>query len=122
MRTFAVLSLFTLAPAVVFTSGARAQQLQPPPPQQPVALAQPYDMPEPYQPPPDPYDTEGDPSQIDWPQDTAAEEPAVDSYDDGYDPQAYTEFQDDLAPYGNWIDDGTYGRVWQAEASLVGAE
>ena len=62
------------------------------------------------------------PSQIDWPQDTAAEEPAVDSYDDGYDPQAYTEFQDELAPYGNWIDDGTYGRVWQPEASLVGAD
>ena len=84
-------------------------------------MAEPYQMPDPYQ-PPDPYDTAADPSQIDWPQDTAAEEPAVDDYDDGYDPQAYTDFQDDLAPYGNWIDDGTYGRVWQPEGSLVGAE
>jgi hypothetical protein len=120
MRTFAVMSLFTLAPAVVFTRAAGAQQVQPPPPGQ-VALADPYQMPDPYQ-PPDPYDTAADPSQIDWPQDTTAEEPAVDDYDDGYDPQAYSEFQDDLAPYGNWIDDGTYGRVWQPEGSLVGAE
>ena len=119
MKTFAVLSLFTLAPAVVFTPAARAQQV----PQDPVALAEPYpQMPEPYQPPPDPYETAADPSQIDWPQDTAAEEPAVDSYDDGYDPQAYTEFQDDLSAYGNWIDDGMYGRVWQPETSLVGAD
>jgi hypothetical protein len=120
MKTFAVMSLFTLAPAVVFTPPARAQQVQPPPQEQ-VAVAEPYQMPDPYQ-PPDPYDTAADPSQIDWPQDTAAEEPAVDDYDDGYDPQAYTDFQDDLAPYGNWIDDGTYGRVWQPEGSLVGAE
>jgi hypothetical protein len=71
-------------------------------------------MPEPYLPPQDPYDTAADPSQIDWPQDVAAEEPAVDSYDDGYDPQAYTGFQDELAPYGDWIDDSSYGRVWGA--------
>src|SRR5436190_7223778 len=120
MKTFAALSLFTLAPAVVFTPAARAQQVGPPPQEQ-VAAAEPYQMPDPYQ-PPDPYDTAADPSQIDWPQDTAAEEPAVDSYDDGYDPQAYTDFQDDLAPYGNWIDDSTYGRVWQPEGSLVGAD
>jgi len=117
MRTVALLSLFTLAPMV-----ARAQQVQPPPqdPQE-FALAQPQQMPDPYL-PPDPYDTAADPSQIDWPQDVAAEEPAVDSYDDGYDPQAYTEFQDELAPYGNWIDDASYGRVWAPEASLVGAD
>jgi hypothetical protein len=127
MKTFAVLSLFTLAPAVAFTmipARAFAQQIEAPRPfEQPVALAQPYQqqMPEPYQ-PPDPYETAADPSQIDWPQDTAAEEPAVDSYDDGYDPQAYTEFQDELSPYGNWIDDSTYGRVWAPEASLVGTD
>ena len=122
MRTVAILSLFMLAPAA-----ARAQQVQPPPqdPQE-FALAQPnqlpQQMPEPYLPPQDPYDTAADPSQIDWPQDVAAEEPAVDSYDDGYDPQAYTGFQDELAPYGDWIDDSSYGRVWAPEASLVGAD
>src|SRR4051812_9961647 len=33
-------------------------------------------------------------------------------YDDGYDPQAYTQFQDTLAPYGSWENDSTYGNVW----------
>ena len=46
----------------------------------------------------------------------------ADSYDDGYDPQAYTQFQDALEPYGSWIDDGTYGRVWQPESAVVGAD
>ena len=86
-------------------------------------------MPEPYQPPtPEaydttttgPYDTAADTSQIDWPQDIAAEEASVDSYDDGYDPQAYSQFQGELSPYGDWIDDGTYGRVWVPATSIVG--
>jgi len=129
MRTFAVLSLFTLASAVAFTltpSRAHAQVALAEPYQQ---MAEPYQvpapapsqMPEPYQ-PPDPYETAADPSQIDWPQDVAAEEPAVDSYDDGYDPQAYTEFQNELAPYGSWVDDASYGRVWVPEGTLVGAD
>ncbi len=112
MKTLAALSLFTLAPALLTPGTARAQEVQPPPLEQEVALANPVPMPEPYQPPPDPYEAEADPSQIDWPQDVTAEEATVDSYDDGYDPQAYTQFQDELSPYGNWIDDGTYGRVW----------
>src|SRR3954468_19957150 len=48
MKTFAALSLFTLAPAVVFTPAARAQQFGPPPQEQ-VAAAEPYQMPDPYQ-------------------------------------------------------------------------
>src|SRR3954468_4373356 len=59
MKTFAALSLFTLAPAVVFTTAARAQQFGPPPQEQ-VTAAEPYQMPDPYQ-PPDPYDTAADP-------------------------------------------------------------
>ena len=46
----------------------------------------------------------------------------VDSYDDGYDPQAYTQFQDELAPYGDWVDDASYGRVWTPNTSLVGTD
>ena len=154
MKTLAALSLFTLAPALLFPAGARAEQkadqeeakqeeeerpaeqqpqlVEPPPFEQEVAVAaQPIQMPEPYQPPPDPYataadssqiETIADPSQIDWPQDVAAEETVVDSYDDGYDPQAYTQFQDELAPYGDWIDDGSYGRVWTPNTSLVGTD
>ena len=123
MKTLAALSLFTLAPALL-APGRRAarKRCKPPPLEQEVALANPMPMPEPYQPPPDPYETAADPSQIDWPQDVTAEEAAVDSYDDGYDPQAYTQFQDELAPYGDWIDDGSYGRVWTPNASLVGTD
>jgi hypothetical protein len=42
------------------------------------------------------------------------------TYDDGYDPDAYAQFDETLSPYGNWIDDDTYGRVWQPSASEVG--
>ena len=89
---------------------------------QPIQMPEPYQPPPDYQPPPNPYETAADPSQIDWPQDVTAEEAVVDSYDDGYDPQAYTQFQDELAPYGDWIDDGSYGRVWTPNASLVGTD
>src|SRR5262249_20206761 len=41
-------------------------------------------------------------------------------YDDGYDPQAYSGFESDLAPYGSWVDSGSYGRVWIPSATLVG--
>jgi len=126
MRTVATLSLFTLVPALAGTSIARAQQVGPA--SQPgVALAeptQPYQtdpslLPPPYQPPnADEYAT--DPAQVDWPQDVTPEEDTADSYDDGYDAQAYTQFQDELAPYGDWIDDGTYGRVWVPTTAIVG--
>src|SRR4029078_9457611 len=72
--------------------------------------------------PAEPYDSAADPSQIDWPQDIAAEEAAVDSYDDGYDPHADTQVQHGVAPYGDWIDDGTYGRVWVPASSIVGSD
>jgi len=113
-----------------------AQQPVAPPPFEQQAAAEPIQMPEPYQ-APDPYATAADPSQIqtiadpsqietiadiDWPQDVTAEEAVVDSYDDGYDPQAYTQFQDELAPYGDWIDDSSYGRVWTPNTSLVGTD
>jgi hypothetical protein len=104
------------------------QPVQPPPFEAPrpfeqeIAATEPVQMPEPYQLPPDPYDTAADTSQIDWPQDVAAEEAAVDSYDDGYDPQAHTQFQEELAPYGDWIDDASYGRVWTPNVSLVGTD
>src|SRR5262245_48571887 len=138
MRTFAVLSLFTLAPAIAFPTRAGAQDAGVWPPAEPEQDTV-IPPPEPDQgavvPPPnpaaedlpvadtwDPYETAADPSQIDWPQDVPPEEAAVDSYDDGYDPQAYAQFQDELSPYGDWIDDGTYGRVWTPSTSLVGAD
>jgi hypothetical protein len=43
------------------------------------------------------------------------------TYDDGYDPQAYTQFQSALAPYGSWDYDATYGYLWTPALSIVGA-
>jgi hypothetical protein len=42
-------------------------------------------------------------------------------YDDGYDAQAYTQFQSALAPFGAWDYDGSYGYVWTPASSIVGA-
>jgi hypothetical protein len=41
-------------------------------------------------------------------------------YDDGYDPDAYAQFDAALAPYGTWIDDPSYGRIWVPAAAQVG--
>src|SRR4051812_14026501 len=41
--------------------------------------------------------------------------------DDGYDPQAYQQFENDLAPYGSWVDDPSYGRIWVPSPQAVGA-
>jgi hypothetical protein len=53
--------------------------------------------------------------------DVAADDAIADSYDDGYDPQAYRAFESELAPYGSWIDDASYGWIWMPSAGLVGA-
>jgi hypothetical protein len=42
------------------------------------------------------------------------------SFDDGYDPEAYRQFDATLAPYGSWEDDPTYGRVWVPAPEVVG--
>lgn len=41
-------------------------------------------------------------------------------YDDGYDPEAYKQFEAALAPYGTWTDDAAYGRVWIPSPAQVG--
>jgi uncharacterized membrane protein YgcG len=56
------------------------------------------------------------------PADLGPDNEIAQSYDDGYDPQAYTQFQTALAPYGSWYDDPTYGNVWSPYASSVGAD
>jgi hypothetical protein len=54
--------------------------------------------------------------------DVSYDETVARGYDDGYDPQAAAQFQDSLAPYGTWVDDDAYGRVWQPSADTVGAD
>ena len=44
------------------------------------------------------------------------------SFDDGYDPTAYQQFEAALDPYGSWVDDPTYGRVWVPSAQEVGTD
>ncbi|MDO9017626.1 MAG: hypothetical protein Q8S73_41020 [Deltaproteobacteria bacterium] len=43
------------------------------------------------------------------------------SYEDGYDPDAYQQFQRDLTPYGDWRNDPRHGRVWSPSPERVGA-
>jgi len=43
-------------------------------------------------------------------------------YDDGYAPDAYEQFQSALAPYGTWIDDPAYGRIWIPSTAQVGED
>jgi hypothetical protein len=54
--------------------------------------------------------------------DVAYDDSVAQSYDDGYDPRAYQQFEETLAPYGSWVDDPEYGRVWQPSSSVVGSE
>ena len=70
--------------------------------------------------PNDPRLAEPDPD-ADVPPDLGPDDEIAQSYDDGYDPQAYTQFQDALAPYGTWENDDSYGEVWTPAAGVVGA-
>ena len=146
MKSVIVVSLF--GTAVLLGAPAGAQQMPSPyaPPQvQPQQLQQ---MPQPQQVPdsqeglalptgdetvvfPGAETQQGyDPSLQNYPNsENAADYPPADlgpdneiaqSYDDGYDAQAYTQFQTALAPYGGWDYDSSYGYVWSPSVSIVG--
>jgi hypothetical protein len=53
--------------------------------------------------------------------DLSTDNTVAQSYDDGYDPQAAAQFDQTLSPYGTWVDDPSYGRVWEPSVSIVGA-
>jgi hypothetical protein len=50
------------------------------------------------------------------------EDKSVDVEDDSADrdPRALTEFRAELDPYGHWVDDPSYGRVWVPHQHVVG--
>jgi uncharacterized membrane protein YgcG len=73
--------------------------------------------PEPEPPPPPPRYTEGN---IDY--DVTYDDSVAQTYDDGYDPQAAAQFEETLAPYGTWVDDDVYGRIWEPSGEVVGDE
>ena len=112
---------------LLLATGARAadQIYSPPqsaPPAAPLAAPQPGDAPE------APPDVEYDPDQYDpniyadsVDTDVTYDNSVAQGYDDGYDPQAYAQFADGLSPYGTWVDDSAYGRVWMPSIGIVGA-
>jgi hypothetical protein len=53
------------------------------------------------------------------PQDVFIGAPA-DEYSDT-DPSALSDFRSTLDPYGNWVEDSTYGTVWVPSSNVVGA-
>jgi hypothetical protein len=55
---------------------------------------------------------------------TAEPEPSADPQDPGYDmgPVNDAEIDSTLQPYGEWIEDPDYGRVWRPYATVVGAD
>jgi hypothetical protein len=69
---------------------------------------------------PDEYDPDIYADSIDT--DVTYDDQVAQTYDDGYDPQAYAQFSDTLSPYGSWVDDPSYGRVWTPSSLIVGAD
>ena len=68
------------------------------------------------------YEFPNSPTAVDYPPaDLGPDNEIAQSYDDGYDAQAYTQFQTALAPYGGWDYDSSYGYVWSPSVSIVGA-
>jgi hypothetical protein len=130
MRTLA-LSLFVLCASTLTASAQQpdvynnngAYENLPPTanPYRPQPQAQPQQLQPQAQPDAqDAYDSDPDIDGYDAQYDVTYDDAAAQGYDDGYDPNAYQQFQQPLAPYGNWIDDASYGRVWVPSVSVVG--
>ena len=116
-----VLSLFWLlrvAPAAAKDIREALPEGAPPPvdPRYPLVEENPG---EPEPPPPPPRYNEGyTEGNIDY--DVTYDDSVAQTYDDGYDPQAAAQFDETLAPYGTWVDDDVYGRIWQPSTEAVG--
>lgn len=52
---------------------------------------------------------------------TVVDVPPGDDYSDT-DPSALTDFRGALDPYGQWVDDPTYGTTWTPDANAVGSD
>jgi hypothetical protein len=50
-----------------------------------------------------------------------AQQATGDDYADT-DPSALTDFREPLAPYGQWVQDPTYGTIWVPDSAQVGAD
>jgi hypothetical protein len=93
----------TLASVLMLLGGvAAAQDVPPAPPDDPSLQQQPVD----------PYNG-GEETWSDVGDDGS-------NYEEGNEPQAYSQFQGTLAPYGSWSYDAGYGYVWTPSAAVVG--
>jgi len=75
--------------------------------------------------PMDPYAQYGEPDEEDDSMDvtydiSTSPDAGDQQYDDGYDANAYQQFESQLAPYGTWENDPDYGEVWEPSATEVG--
>ncbi len=68
------------------------------------------------------YDSDPDIDGYDAEYDVHYDNVAAQGYDDGYNPNAYSYFESSLSPYGSWIDEPAYGRVWVPSSAYVGAD
>ena len=130
-----LVSVFGLVAAPAFAQQPTAQQQIAPQPQQyaqpttPQPSGQPippFDVPQ-YSPPPSQmqqeYGDEDDEEEgYDVTYDVMQPDAQQQDYDDGYDPNAYQQFESQLSPYGTWEDSGTYGRVWVPSPGVVGGD
>jgi hypothetical protein len=135
-----ILAVASLCATLALALPAGAQQQQQPTPPQPDTRPQGYYQPPGQQPNPDPYgqaqgydpgqqppegeydsgDSDPDIDGYDAATDVTYDNAAAQSYDDGYDPNAYSQFESALDAYGTWVDDPVYGRVWVPSTSVVG--
>jgi uncharacterized protein DUF6600 len=80
----------------------------------------------PYDPPPADFQPAPPSAQRDRSGDEVAESDEAADEDEAEDPQsqelAVREFSPHLAPYGHWVDDPYYGRVWVPSRTVVGGE
>lgn len=121
-------SIVTAALCTAFATGARAQDANEPASLDPNAAFDPGADPSAMY--PAPPSVVADPSQdpnaggglsvVPAAPDQPVDESAA--YVEPLDPNAYVQFQNELAPYGDWYDDPQYGRVWSPSVNIVGAD
>jgi hypothetical protein len=122
MRSLSMLICGALLASPAFAQSEQYVQAAPmPQPQSPPMQAPPLQPPPAVEPPADSYANEADDEEqgYDVTYDVSTQ---PDEYDDGYDPNAYQQFQSQLEPYGDWQDDPNYGQVWTPSQSAVGAD
>lgn len=110
MKTLTIVTM--LVGAGLAAGGVAAAQEQPPYDDEP-NYQQYEEQTNPSMQPVDPYQGNGQTEVYD-------DDDNASAYDEGYDPNAYSQFESTLSPYGEWYDDATYGRVWAPSVTVVG--